>query len=55
MAQAELKSGKDPQMRKMATGIISAQKKEVAQIAQAMRMRTCFVRVRSRLKGFWQH
>lgn len=32
MAQAELKSGKDPQMRKMATGIISAQKKEIAQI-----------------------
>jgi len=32
MAQAELKSGKDPQMRKMATSIISAQKKEIAQI-----------------------
>lgn len=32
MAQAELKSGKDPQMRRMARGIISAQKKEIAQI-----------------------
>lgn len=31
MAQAELKNGKDPQMRKMAQGIIAAQKKEIAQ------------------------
>ena len=31
MAQAELKNGKEPQMRKMAQGIISAQKKEIAQ------------------------
>ena len=32
MAQAELRDGKAPQMRKMATEIISAQKKEIAQI-----------------------
>ena len=31
MAQAELKNGKEPQMRKMAQGIITAQKKEIAQ------------------------
>ena len=30
MAEAELKNGKDPQMRKMAKDIISAQKKEIA-------------------------
>ncbi|MES2401986.1 MAG: DUF305 domain-containing protein [Pseudomonadota bacterium] len=31
MAQAELKNGKEPQMRKMAQNIIAAQKKEIAQ------------------------
>ena len=31
MANAELSSGKDPQMKKMARGIIAAQKKEIAQ------------------------
>lgn len=31
MAQAELKNGKKPQMRKMAQNIIAAQKKEIAQ------------------------
>ena len=31
MAQAELRDGKDPQMKKMAKAIISAQKKEIAQ------------------------
>jgi uncharacterized protein (DUF305 family) len=31
MAEAELKSGKDPQMRAMAEGIIDAQKKEIRQ------------------------
>ena len=30
MAEAELKNGKDPQMRKMAKDIIGAQKKEIA-------------------------
>lgn len=30
MAQAELRDGKDPQMKKMATSIIAAQKKEIA-------------------------
>jgi uncharacterized protein (DUF305 family) len=29
MAEAELASGKDPQLRKMAQSIISAQKKEI--------------------------
>ncbi len=32
MAQAELKGGKDPQMRKMATNVIKAQKREIAQL-----------------------
>lgn len=32
MAEAELRSGKEPQMRKMAKDIIAAQKKEIAQI-----------------------
>lgn len=32
MAEAELKDGKEPQMKKMAKDIISAQKKEIAQI-----------------------
>ena len=32
MAQAELRDGKAPQMRKMASAIISAQKKEIAEI-----------------------
>ena len=32
MAEAELRDGKEPQMRKMATDIISAQKKEIGQI-----------------------
>lgn len=32
MAQAELATGKDPQMRKLATEIIAAQKKEIALI-----------------------
>ena len=32
MAQAELKAGKEPQMRKMARDIIAAQKKEIAQL-----------------------
>lgn len=32
MAQAELRDGKAPQMRKMASEIISAQKKEIAEI-----------------------
>ncbi|MFC6282136.1 DUF305 domain-containing protein [Polaromonas aquatica] len=31
MAQAELKNGKEPQMRKMAQNIIATQKKEIAQ------------------------
>lgn len=31
MAQAELRDGKDPQMKKMAKTIIAAQKKEIAQ------------------------
>lgn len=31
MAQAELRDGKDPQMKKMAKGIIAAQKKEIGQ------------------------
>ena len=31
MAQAELRDGKNPQMKKMAKGIIAAQKKEIAQ------------------------
>lgn len=31
MAQAELKNGKEPQMKKMAKDIIAAQKKEIAQ------------------------
>ena len=30
MAQAELKYGKDPQLKKLARSIISAQKKEIA-------------------------
>ena len=32
MAEEELRSGKEPQMRKMAKEIIAAQKKEIAQI-----------------------
>lgn len=32
MAQAELRDGKDAQMRKLATDIIAAQKKEIAQL-----------------------
>ena len=32
MAQAELRDGKDGQMRKLATNIIAAQKKEIAQL-----------------------
>jgi hypothetical protein len=32
MAQAELQDGKDAQMRKLATNIIAAQKKEIAQL-----------------------
>ena len=32
MAQAELKNGKEPQMKKMARDIIAAQKKEIAQL-----------------------
>ena len=32
MAQAELQSGKDSQMRRMATNIIKAQKKEIAEL-----------------------
>lgn len=32
MAESELRSGKEPQMRKMAKDIIAAQKKEIAQI-----------------------
>jgi uncharacterized protein (DUF305 family) len=32
MAQAELRDGKDSQMRKLATNIIAAQKKEIAQL-----------------------
>ncbi|MBC7599119.1 MAG: DUF305 domain-containing protein [Polaromonas sp.] len=32
MAEAELGSGKEPQMRKMAKDIIAAQKKEIAQL-----------------------
>ena len=32
MAQAELREGKDPQMKKMAKAIIAAQKKEIAQL-----------------------
>ena len=31
MAQAEMRDGKDPQMKKMAKDIIAAQKKEIAQ------------------------
>lgn len=31
MAQAELRDGRDPQMKKMAAAIIAAQKKEIAQ------------------------
>ena len=34
MAEAELKNGKDPQMRKMAQGIIKAQKREIVQFDQ---------------------
>ena len=30
MAEAELRDGKDPQMKKMAKAIIAAQKKEIA-------------------------
>ena len=36
MAQAELKNGKDPQLRKMAQSIITAQKKEIAQFDQTL-------------------
>jgi len=32
MAQAELQSGKDSQMRRMATNVIKAQKKEIAEL-----------------------
>lgn len=32
MAQAELQAGKEPQMRKMATNVIKAQKKEIAEL-----------------------
>ncbi|HDQ0527098.1 TPA: DUF305 domain-containing protein, partial [Escherichia coli] len=32
MVQAELQAGKDPQMRKMATNVIKAQKKEIAEL-----------------------
>ena len=32
MAQAQLRDGKDAQMRKLATNIIAAQKKEIAQL-----------------------
>ncbi len=32
MAQAELQGGKDPQMRKMATNVIKAQKREIAEL-----------------------
>lgn len=32
MAEAELRDGKDPQMRKMAKAIIAAQKKEITQL-----------------------
>lgn len=32
MAEAELRDGKDPEMRKMAKAIIAAQKKEIAQL-----------------------
>ena len=32
MAEAELRDGKDPQMRKMAKNIIAAQKKEISQL-----------------------
>jgi uncharacterized protein (DUF305 family) len=32
MAQAELRDGEDPQMRKLAASIIAAQKKEIAQL-----------------------
>ncbi|MGJ7491396.1 DUF305 domain-containing protein [Variovorax sp. ZT4R33] len=32
MAQAELQAGKDPQMRKMATTVIKAQKREIAEL-----------------------
>jgi len=32
MAEAELRDGKDAQMRKLATNIIAAQKKEIAQL-----------------------
>ena len=32
MAEAELRDGKEPQMRKMANGIVVAQKKEIAQL-----------------------
>jgi uncharacterized protein (DUF305 family) len=37
MAQAELASGKDPQLRKMAQGIISAQKKEIKEFDDWMK------------------
>lgn len=36
MAQAELKNGKDPQLRRMAQSIITAQKKEIAQFDQTL-------------------
>ena len=39
MAQAELASGKDPQLRKMAQGIISAQKKEIKEFDDWMKKR----------------
>jgi uncharacterized protein (DUF305 family) len=32
MAQIELQQGKDPEIRKLATGIIAAQKKEIAEM-----------------------
>ena len=37
MSQAELKNGKNPQMRKMARNIITAQKKEIAKLDQWMK------------------
>ena len=37
MAQAELASGKDPQLRKMAQNIISAQKKEIKEFDDWMK------------------
>jgi uncharacterized protein (DUF305 family) len=39
MAQAELASGKDPQLRKMAQSIISAQKKEIKEFDDWMKKR----------------